>query len=132
VTGKGGAPPSAPPSPATPSNPGTPASPATPVSTEMQRYDAFHLGNPTEIFKVHGKIKGSLVVSPQTIEYQEDGKTLVSIQVSDIKEISTSSLPNNTFHITLTSGKTYHFAPGSLHPSDARNLVDNLRKVLPH
>ena len=132
VTGKGGAPPSAPPSPATPSTPGTPPSPATQVPTETQSYDAFHLGNPTEIFKVHGKVKGSLVVSPQTIEYQEDGKTLVTIQVSDIKEIKTSSIATNTFHITLTSGTTYHFAPGSLRPSDARNLVDTLRKVLPH
>jgi len=81
---------------------------------------------------MHGKVKGALVVSPQTIEYQEAGKTLVSIQISDIKEIKTSSIATNTFHITLNSGSTYHFAPGSLHPSDARNMVDTLRKVLAH
>lgn len=121
VTGKGAAPPSAPPSPGTP-----------PGSTDTQRYDAFHLGNPAEIFQVHGKVKGSLVVSSGTIQYQEGGKTLVNISLSEIKEIKTSSIATATFHITLNSGKTYHFAPGSLRPSDARNLVDALRKDLPH
>ena len=123
VTGKTAPPLSAPPSP---------GSPATPLSADTQRYDAFHLGNPAEIFQVHGKVKGALVVSSQTIAYEEDGKTLVSISLSDIKEIKTSSLAPNTFHITLTSGSTYHFAPGSLRPSDARSLVDSLRKALPH
>jgi hypothetical protein len=122
VTGKGAATLSTPPSPALPS---------TPVSPDPQHYDAFHLGNPAEIFQVHGKVKGSLVVSSGTIQYQEDGKTLINISLSDIKEIKTSSLATATFHITLTSGKTYHFAPGSLRPSDARNLVDTLRRSLP-
>jgi hypothetical protein len=123
VTGKGAA---------TPSTLPSPASPPTPGSTDTQRYDAFHLGNPAEIFQVHGKVKGSLVVSSGTIKYEEDGKTLINISLSEIKEIKTSSIATATFHITLTSGKTFHFAPGSLRPSDARNLVDSLRKDLPH
>jgi hypothetical protein len=123
VTAKGAAKPSTPPSP---------ASPPTPASTDTQRYDAFHLGNPAEVFQVHGKVKGSLVVSSGTIQYQEDGKTLINISMGEIKEIKTSSIATATFHITLTSGKTFHFAPGSLRPSDARNLVDSLRKALPH
>jgi len=123
VTGKGAA---------TPSTPPSPASPPTPGSTDTQRYDAFHLGNPAEIFQVHGKIKGSLVVSSGTIKYEEDGKTLINISLTEIKEIKTSSIATATFHITLNSGKTFHFAPGSLRPSDARNLVDSLRKDLPH
>jgi hypothetical protein len=110
----------------------SPASPPTAGSPDTQRYDAFHLGNPTEIFQVHGKVKGSLVVSSGTIEYQEDGKTLINIALNEIKEIKTSSIATATFHITLTSGKTYHFAPGSLRPSDARSLVDSLRQALPH
>jgi hypothetical protein len=129
VAGKGAMPPLTPASPATPSSPAAPGSTA---SAGTQRYDAFHLGNPTEIFKVHGKVKGALVVSPATIEYQEAGQTLVSIQVSDIKEIKTSSVAPNTFHITLNSGSTYHFAPGSMRPADARSLVDTLRKLLAH
>jgi hypothetical protein len=119
VTGKGATPPS-------------PTTSPTPASTDTQRFDAFHLGNPAEILQVHGKVKGSLVVSAGTIKYQQEGKTLVNISMSEIKEIKVSSIPTNTFHITLTSGKTFLFAPGSLRPADARNIVDSLRKVLLH
>ena len=72
VTGKGAATPAIPPSPSSPPPPG---------STDTQRYDAFHLGNPTEATQVHGKVKGSLVVSSGTIKYEEDGKTLINISV---------------------------------------------------
>jgi hypothetical protein len=123
VTGKGAAKPSTPPSPTSPPAPG---------STDTQRYDAFHLGNPAEVFQTHGKVKGSLVVSSGTIKYQEGGQTLINISLSEIKEIKIPSYATATFHITLTSGKTVHFAPGSLRPSDARNIVDSLRKALPH
>jgi hypothetical protein len=116
----------------TPPTPPSPVSPPTPDSSGTQRYDAFHLGSPAEALKVHGKVKGSLVVSSGTIQYQEDGQTLINISMSEIKEIKTSSVVPDTFHITLTSGKTYHFAPGSLRASDARDLVDSLRKALPH
>jgi hypothetical protein len=90
------------------------------------------LANPGEIVQVHGRVKGALVVSAGTIQYQEDGRTLINISLSDIKEIKTSSVLGDTFHITLNSGKTFHFAPASLRPSDARNLVDSLRQALPH
>jgi hypothetical protein len=115
-----------------PPTPPSPASPATPDSAGTQRFDAFHLGNPAEIFQTHGKVKGSLVISSGTVKYEEDGKTLVNISLSEIKEIKIPSYATATFHITLTSGKTVHFAPGSLRPSDARNIVDSLRKALPH
>jgi len=123
VTGKGGIAPSISPSPASPPDAG---------STDVQRYEAFHLGSPTEVFQTHGKVKGSLVVSAGTLKYEEGGKTLINMQLSDIREIKTSSVATSTFHITLTSGKTYHFAPGSGRPSDARDLVVALRKDLPH
>jgi len=116
---------------AKPSTPPSPASPATPGSTDTQRYDVFHLGNPAEIIQARGKVKGSLVVSSGTIKYQEGGKTLINISLSEIKEIKIPSYATATFHITLTSGKTFHFAPGSLRPSDSRNIVDSLRKALP-
>jgi hypothetical protein len=120
-----------PPPPLAPVSPAAPASPVAPGSPDAQRYSAFHLGSPAEAFQVHGKVKGALVVSAGTIQYQEDGKTLVNIAVGDVKEIKTSAVATSTFHITLSSGKVYHFAPGSLRPSDARSLVDSLRAALP-
>ena len=116
---------------AAPLTPASPATPPAPGSPDTQRYAAFHLGNPAEILQVHGKVKGALVVSSDTIKYQEDGKTLINISLTEIREIKTSSAFPDTFHITLNSGKTLHFAPASLRPSDARNLVDSLRKALP-
>lgn len=110
----------------------TPSSPTPVASADTQRYDAFHLGNPAEVFQVHGKVKGALIVSSGTLKYEEDGKTLINISLSEIREIKTSSIATATFHVTLTSGKTFHFAPGSLRPADARNMVDSLRKALPH
>lgn len=123
VTGKGAA---------DPAKPSSPAAPSTLSPAATQSYEAFHLGSPAEFFETHGKLKGSLVVSAENITYAEGGKTLITMPLSDIKEIKTSSIATATFHITLTSGKTYHFAPGSGKPSDARQMVDSLRKVLPH
>jgi hypothetical protein len=116
---------------ATPGTPPKPGAPPTTVSAETQRFDAFHLGNPTEIFHVHGRVKGSLVLSSGTVKYEEDGKTLINISVSEIKEVKTAS-PMGQIHITLTSGKTFHFAAGSLRPSDARIVVDAIQKAMPH
>lgn len=110
----------------------SPAPPPVPDSPDTQRYAAFHLGSPAEAFQTHGKIKGALVVASGTIQYQEDGKVLINIAMSEIKEIRVSSVATATFHITLTSGKAYHFAPGSWRPSDARTLADSLRAALPH
>jgi hypothetical protein len=115
--------------PATPPTPGTPPAP---VSTGTQRFDAFHLGNPMEVFQTHGKVKGLLVVTSGTLQYQEGGKTLVNISLSEIKEIKIPAYATATFRITLNSGKTFHFAAGSLRPSETRNIVDSLRKALPH
>jgi hypothetical protein len=123
VTGKAAAPPATPPSPGT-----TP----TPTATGTQSYDAFHLGNPAEVFHTHGKVKGLLVVTSGTLQYQEGGKTLINISLSEIKEIKVSTIATATFHVTLTSGKSFHFAPGSLRPSDARSIVDSLSQALPH
>ncbi len=130
VTGKVSAPvaPAAPTTPATPPQPGAPPAPG---ATPVQSYPAFHLGNPTEVFETHGKVKGALVVTADTLQYQEGGKILINIMLKDIKEIKVSTIANATFHITTNYGKTFHFAPTSLRPADARNIADGLRKALP-
>jgi hypothetical protein len=128
VTPKVGAKHSAVPVPATPP---VPAAPSTPSAPATLRFDAFHLGSPAEVVE-NRRLKGSLSATTETIEYQEAGKTLIQIPVHEVREIKVSAVATATFHITLTSGKTYHFAPGSLRPADARNMVASLRSVLPH
>ena len=117
--------------PRKPASPPAPESPAAPGSVPLQRYSAFHLGNPAEVVQVRGKVKGALVVTPDAIKYQEGGQTLINVSLGEIKEIKLSSVPA-TFSIVVKSGKAFHFAAGSLRPSDARNIVDSLRAALPH
>jgi hypothetical protein len=126
--------PTAPVAPTAPKEPVTPAQPGTPPttgSTGAESYPAFHLGSPTEVFETHGKVKGALVVSSGMLQYVEGGNILINISLKEIKEIKVSSIATATFHVTTTEGKTYHFAPGSLRPADARSMVDSLRKALP-
>jgi hypothetical protein len=116
-----------------PAAPTTPA-PATTSSAATQRHEAFHLGNPVEAIQAHGKVKGALVVSSGKLRYEEGGKILFNVALSDIKEIDINTIGGfntGTFHIILKSEKTYTFAPGSLHPSDSQKIVDSLRKALP-
>ena len=109
--------------------PGKPGSPSSADVAYTQRFDAFHLGNPTEIFHVHGRVKGSLVISSGTVKYQEDGQTLVNISCSQIKEAKTAGIGG--FNIKLKSGRTIHFAAASLKGSDARTIVDALHRAMP-
>ena len=112
-----------------PSAPPSPGSSPTAGTSYTQRFDAFHLGNPTEIFHVHGKVKGSLVISSGTVKYVEDGKTLVNVSLSEINEVKTAGIGG--FNIKLNSGKTIHFAAASLKGSDARTIVDAIQKAIP-
>jgi hypothetical protein len=110
--------------------PSSPNSPATADATYTQRFDAFHLGNPTEIFHVHGKVKGSLIISADTVKYEEDGKTLVNISLSAIKDVKTAMM--GQFEIKLDSGKSIHFAAASLKGSDATAIVAAIEKAMPN
>lgn len=113
----------------TPSAPPSPGSPPGADPSYTQRFDAFHLGNPTEIFHVHGKVKGSLVISSETVKYEEDKKTLINISLSEIQEVKTSGIGG--VNIKLNSGKTHHFAAASLKGSDARTIVEAIQKAIP-
>ena len=113
----------------TPSAPPSPGSPPGADPSYTQRFDAFHLGNPTEIFHVHGKVKGSLVISSGTVKYEEDKKTLINISLSEIQEVKTSGIGGG--NIKLNSGKTHHFAASSLKGSDARTIVEAIQKAMP-
>jgi hypothetical protein len=121
--------------PSAPTTPAAPAAPAATRSAETQRYSAFHLGNPMEALQAHGKVKGALIVASGKLRFEEGKKILFDVPLSDVKEIETVTIGGlnlGTFHIILKSGKTYTFAPGSLHPSDSQAIVNGLRNLLPH
>ena len=107
-----------------------PSAPAADDPTYTQRFDAFHLGNPTEVFHVHGKVKGSIIIASGALKYEEDNKTLVNISLSEITEVKTAMM--GQFQVKLDSGKTIHFAAASLKGSDAKVIVDAIEKAMPN
>jgi hypothetical protein len=98
-----------------------------------QRFDVYNLGDVASILQSHNMTKGTLIVTGRKLTYEESGKEVFSTPLSDVKEVDANiilDLNTGTFHIILTSGKTYHFIAGSLRPVDSQSIVDSLRKAI--
>jgi len=98
-----------------------------------ERFDVYNLGEVTSIFQTRGKTKGTLIVAGQKLIYEEAGKEVFSISLSDIKEVDANvifGLNTGTFHIKLTTGKSYNFVAGSLRPADSQSVINSLRKAI--
>jgi len=106
-----------------------------PASSAGQRFDVYNLGDVASLLQSHNKTKGTLMVTGQKLTYEESGKEVFSTPLSDIREVDANIIPGlnlntGTFHINLTSGKTYNFIAGSLRPADSQSIVDSLRKAI--
>jgi hypothetical protein len=98
-----------------------------------ERFDVYNLGDVASILQSHNKIKGTLILTGQKLTYEEAGKEVFSTSLSDIQEVGANvilGLNTGTFHISLTSGKTYNFIAGSLRPADNQSVIDSLRKAI--
>ena len=104
-----------------------------PASSAGQRFDVYNLGDVASLLQSNNKTKGTLIVTAQKLSYEESGQEVFSTPLSDIKEVDANlilGLNTGTFHINLTSGKTYNFIAGSLRPADSQFIVDSLRKTI--
>jgi hypothetical protein len=104
-----------------------------PASAAGERFDVYNLGDVASILQSHNKIKGMLILTGQKLTYEEAGKEVFSTSLSGIKEVGANvilGLNTGTFHINLTSGKTYNFIAGSLRPADSQSVIDSLRKAI--
>jgi hypothetical protein len=106
-----------------------------PASSAGQRFDVYNLGDVASLLQSHNKTKGTLIVTGEKLIYEESGKVVFSMPLSDIKEVDANLIPGlnlntGTFHIILKSGKTYHFIAGSLRPADSQSIIDSLRKAI--
>ena len=98
-----------------------------------QRFDVYNLGDVASLLQSHNKTKGTLIVTGQKLTYEESGQEVFSTPLSEIKEVDANiilGLNTGTFHINLTSGKTYNFIAGSLRPADSQSIIDSLRKAI--
>jgi hypothetical protein len=104
-----------------------------PASSAGQRFEVYNLGDVASILQSHNKTKGTLIVTGAKLTYEESGEEVFSTSLSDIKEVGANvilGLNTGTFHINLTSGKTYNFIAGSLRAADSQSIVDSLRKAI--
>jgi hypothetical protein len=104
-----------------------------PASSAGQRFDVYNLGDVASLLQSHNKTKGTLIVAGQKLTYEESGQEVFSTPLSEVKEVTANILfgfDSGTFHINLTSGKTYNFIAASLRPADTHSIVDSLRKAL--
>ena len=101
--------------------------------TAQESFDVFNLGEGISILQNPTKSKGTLELSAGKLAYSEEGKEVFSVPVGDIKEVDANvvfGVNTGTFHVILSSGKTYNFMAGSLRPADSQGIIDSLRKAM--
>jgi Quinohemoprotein amine dehydrogenase, alpha subunit domain III len=105
----------------------------TTAQTSEHKYDVYNLGEAVSILQSSGKTKGVLSVTSGKLKYEENGQALFTAEASDVKEIGMNvmfGVNTGTFHVILSSGKTYNFIPGSLSLQEGQKIVDALRSAL--
>lgn len=104
-----------------------------PPESAGERFDVYNLGEVASLLQARDKTKGTLIVAGQKLIYEEAGKRVFSVSLSDIKELGANvilGLNTGTFHIKLTAGKNYNFIAGSLRPADSQSIINSLRKAI--
>ena len=99
----------------------------------QQSFEVFNLGEGISIIQNPTKSKGTLTLAAGKLAYNEEGKEVFSVPVAEIKEVEVNSVfgvNTGTFHVILSSGKTYNFIAGSLRPPDSQAMVDSLRHAM--
>ncbi len=102
-------------------------------SAASERFKVLNLGDAVSFLQTGGKTTGVLIVSGNKLEYDEGAKKVFAVNSNQIQEIAPNQffgLNTGTFHIILTSGKTYNFIAASLIPSDTQAMVNALQKAL--
>lgn len=105
----------------------------TTAQSSDQKYNVYNLGEAVSILQSAGKTKGVLSVTGGKLKYEENGQTLFTAGASDVKEIAPNvmlGVNTGTFHVILSSGKTYNFIPGSLSLQEGQRMVEALRSAL--
>jgi hypothetical protein len=106
---------------------------AAPPAAETLRFEVIGLGDVTSILQTRNLPKGGLTLAGGKLRYEEAEKEVFAVSAADIKEIDMNTilgLNTGTFHVILSSGKTFNFAAPSLRPPDGQAIADSLRRAL--
>jgi hypothetical protein len=102
------------------------------AAASSERFDVLNLGDAVSFLQSGGKARGVLIVSGNKLEYDEGAKKVFAVTASQVQEIAPNQffgINTGTFHIILTSGKTYNFTAASLLPSATQAILNSLQKV---
>jgi hypothetical protein len=123
--------------PATPTASTTPPSTApaaaTPAAAESLRFEVIGLGDVASLLQTRNLPKGTLTFAGGKLRYEEAGKEVFAASASDVKEIDMNTIlgvNTGTFHVILSSGKTFNFAAPSFRPADGQAIADAVRQAL--
>ena len=127
----------APAAPATPTASTTPPSTApaatTPTAAEGLRFEVIGLGDVASLLQTRNLPKGTLTFAGGKLRYEEAGKEVFAASASDVKEMDMNTIlgvNTGTFHVILSSGKTFNFAAPSFRPADGQAIADAVRQAL--
>jgi hypothetical protein len=122
---------------APPAAPATPASTApatvTPAAAGTLRFDVIGLGDVASILQTRNLPRGALTFAGGKLRYEEAGKEVFAVPAADVKEIDMNTIlgvNTGTFHVILSSGKTFNFAAPSFRPPDGQAIADSLSHAL--
>ncbi len=96
------------------------------------RFDVLNLGEALSLLQSGGQPHGVLIVSGNKLEYDQGTKKVFAVNSSQIQEVALNQffgINTGTFHIILSSGKTYNFIAASLTPSATQTIVNSLQKA---
>jgi len=100
---------------------------------EALQFDVISLGDVASILQTRNKPKGTLSLEGGKLRFEEAGKEVFSVPVSEIKEVGENQIlgvSTGTFHVILTSGRTYNFIAASFRPADSQSMLESLRGAL--
>jgi hypothetical protein len=102
-------------------------------TSEVLQFDVISLGDVASILQSRNKPKGTLSLAGGKLRFEESGKEVFSVPVSEIKEVGENlilGLNTGTFHVILSSGQTYNFIAASFRPADGQSIMESLRGAL--
>jgi hypothetical protein len=128
--------PAAPPTaPSTPTPPAASSARPVPAKTgaEALRFEVYGIADVSAVLQARNKPKGALALEGGKLRFEEAGKEVFAVATTDVKEVDVNMLlgiNTGTFHVILSSGKTYNFVATSLRPADSQVMVDALKRAL--
>jgi len=100
---------------------------------EALQFEVISLSDVASVLESRSKPKGTLGLAGGKLRYEEGGKGVFSVPVSEVKEIGANfilGVNTGTFHVILASGQTYNFIAASFRVADSQSIIDALHKAL--